>query len=200
MIVSALISLKKHCTLIWRFIEFINAQLFNLLHPSMYETVYNMLQDHVEAQNRFSLLEKEDVGLLNEFFEKQPEKALTYFHPHKFDKSTLERLLRNKAFIMMKVTDKCEGKIVGYFFLRCFFIGRAFHGLIVDESARGKGIGTAMWMLSSRICQKERLRMFATISADNLSSLASCKRGTDAHIIEHLSGNYLLVECKKRNG
>lgn len=200
MLVSALISLKKNCAPLWQVVEWCNGILFHLLHPSIETTAASVLQAYDALPCRFSLLESCDVDALKAFLDNQPDYALTHFHPHAFDMATLARLQRNKAFVMMKAVDKCDGTMVGYFFLRCFFIGRTFHGLIVDAAAHGHGIGTAMWMLASTICSKERLRMFATISPNNQASYSSCKRATDINVVEHLANGYLLVECKEKNG
>lgn len=199
MIVSTLIALKKRCSALWQVVEWGNGQLFGLLHPSLSSTASNVLKQHIHYPYQFSLLEQSDVEALAQFLGSQTADTLNYFHPHAFDIATLQRLQRNKAFLMMKVTDTRSNQMVGYFFLRCFFIGRAFHGLIVDSSAKHQGIGSNMWKLASEICQQDGLRMFATISSDNAASYSSCKRGTDERMVELLANGYLLVECKAKN-
>lgn len=194
--VSALIALKKHGALIWRMVEWGNAVLFRMLHPHIHRTAEEVLQHCEDTHFRYSLIRADEVDGLCGFLRQQSAETLTYFRPHGFDRATLARLSRNRAFVLMKVTDERDDTMKGYFFLRCFCIGRAFHGLLVDESARGRGIGTMMWALASRICKAEGLRMFATISANNPSSYQSCRHGTLVRVVEHLANDYLLVECK----
>ena len=55
-------------------------------------------------------------------------------------------------------------RIIGYHFLRCFCIGRAFHGLIVDPLFSGQGIGAQMWRIAYQIAQQQGITLFATIS------------------------------------
>ena len=98
---------------------------------------------------------------------------------------------------MFKVTH--GGRIVGYHFLRCFFTGKAFHGLIVADDMAGRGIGTHMWALAADICQRLDLDMQATIHPDNIASLTSCRRGCDTTIIATLPNGYLQVKCRKRH-
>lgn len=198
MIVPVLIYIKHHCPSLWHTVEWINGLLFRLFHPSMRKTAATVLRDHEDPCYRFALLERDDVEALAGLLNSQPDEALAYFQPHAFDPKTLRRLQRNPAFVMMKVFDRHDGTMVGYFFLRCFFIGRAFHGLLVDAKASGHGIGTAQWMLASKICAKERLRMFATISSSNMASCRSCERATDVSIVERMANGYLLVECKEK--
>ena len=195
--ISALIRFKRNCPHCWRRIETINGVLFRFRYRKKARFVETVLDAAQAAGCRFSILKKEDLPKLEQFLSRQDEDNLRWFHPHAFDRETLEWFFRNPAFLMMKVTTP-DGSMVGYFFLRGFFIGRAFAGLIVDKSWQNQGIGTAIWAACAEICQYARLRMQATISTDNKPSMASCRKGTDICGMEALENHYLAVECKQK--
>lgn len=193
---ALLIYLKHHCTWLWCIVEKINGVLFALLYPSMEKTASAILSAYTVPGFRFALMQKEDIPDLSHLLQSQPDGYTTYFSPHPFDERSLNRLLANRSFVMMKAIRTDNGQLAGYFFLRCFFIGKAFHGLLTDSHCTGKGLGTAFWYLSARICQAVRLHMFATVSKHNTASLASARKGTDVRIVKHLPDDYLLIECR----
>lgn len=195
---SLLIYIKHRFPWIWNAVEWINGRLFTLLYPKLAECVDEVLGECRCDKVEFSAVTSDDIAALSEFRHSQRYEYLSYFDPHPFDAATLTRLLGNRSFAMMKITSRTDGHIVGYFFLRCFFIGKAFHGLIVDERCTNRGLGTAMWALSSRICSKLGLRMFATVSERNAASLTSARNATEVEVAGRLSNGYLLIECKPK--
>ena len=113
--------------------------------------------------------------------------------------NTLGTMLANPTYVMMKVTQESNPEvIIGYFFMRCFFIGKVFHGLIVDEKFKNQGIGTEMWRITNLICDSLKLRMYATVSLHNQASLSSAKKATDIIITENLANDFYLIECKPK--
>ena len=89
----------------------------------------------------------------------------------------------------------CDEKgIVGYFFLRCFFIGKCFLGKMVDYEHQGKGIGQMICLTAMDIATLLKMRMFETISKDNLSSLYSTQKVLDTKIIKEMDNNYIYIE------
>ena len=134
-----------------------------------------------------------DIPQLVEFFSAQPTDAFKYFRPHNFDEKTLRKLQKRKSYLMYCVRDSA-GQIVGYFFLRCFFIGKAFLGKIVDYRSQGEGIGTQMCLCAMDIAKALGLRMFETISKDNIASLRSTEKVLDVRIIEEMDNGYLYIE------
>lgn len=196
---SLLIHIKHRCPLIWRAVERVNGLLFALRFGPMDDVVREVLGTCCTQDGyRFSSVESDDIPSLSAFLGSLPPQRLEHFNPHAFDVKTLRRLHRNPAFVMMKITHVSDCRLAGYFFLRCFFVGKAFHGLVVAESCAGRGLGTRMWALSSRICARKGLRMFATVSQDNAASLLSARRGTQVRVAEQLADGYLLIECKNR--
>ena len=192
-----LVAFKRKFPWLWNRIESLNGSLFRLRYRNMDRIAGKILGRVDVASCRFSLLEQTDLPVLEALLAGQPEGYLSWFAPHRFDRETLDRLFRNPAFLMMKVTDP-EGSMAGYFFLRCFFIGRAFAGLMVDHGWQNRGLGTAIWAACADICGEVGLRMQATVSTENIASMASCRKGTDCRTVQALEDHYLAVECKRK--
>ena len=193
--VSWLISIKRRFPRFWRIVEDVNGAFFHLRHSDILQISENVLEETSPLGYNFSLAVEDDASSLSSFLSGQPEDSLRYFQPHGFDEKTMRRIIKSYSYLAMKVTDSVSGKISGYFFLRCFCDNRAFAGLLVDNETRNKGVGTAIWMACSMICQRLGIRMFATIAEKNLPSLRSCSKGAEIIAKEKLSGDYILVEC-----
>lgn len=196
---AVLIYIKRHFVWFWHLVEMLNGWLFQLRYPDFSASARQVLDAHNGQDFDYSPVSEDEIGALSDFFSAIPREHLVYFNPHPFDRRTLTRMYGNKNFFLMKATRKGEDKsIVGYFFLRGFFIGRAYQGLVVKQEFCNRGIGTAMWTLAMDICAKEHLRMFATIHTLNAASFHSVQRATDVTILECLSNDYLHLECKKK--
>lgn len=137
-------------------------------------------------------LRRQDMLQLAEFFQRQPKSAFTFFNPHKFDEKSLIKKNHDHSFIMIGTFD--GEKLIGYSFLRCFFNKQAFRGKIVDSQYQGRGIAKEMGKLTTQICLYMNFRIFATISKDNVKSIASSKAVNEIKIIKELPDNYLYVE------
>lgn len=87
-----------------------------------------------------------------------------------------------------------DQQLIGYCFLRCFFNKRAFRGKIVDVKYQGRGIAKQMGNLTTEICQLLKFRLFATISKDNVRSMASSRAVNRVKIVKELPNDYLYVE------
>lgn len=195
---SLLIRIKHRCPRLWRLVERLNGRLFALRYPTLTAAAAAVLAERPADEFVFSVVTSADAAALSAFLTGQPAERLACFAPHGFDTATLNDLLCNRAFVLMQICRRTEGEIVGYFFLRGFFVGKAFHGLLVDRRYGGRGLGTAMWALSMEICRRQQLRMFATVSAHNAASLASARRATAVTVVERLADDYLLIACKPK--
>lgn len=197
--VSGLISFKRRFPWIWRGVEGVNGMLFRLRYSGFSRVAIEVLKEYAPEGFSFSLATPDDASSLSRFLMEQPEDSFCYFRPHNFDEKTIHRLIKGSSFLVMKVTGEGGGDIRGYFFLRCFFTGRAFAGLIVDSESRNKGLGSVIWSACVAICQRTGLRMFATIDEKNLPSLKSCDNGTEIVARKKIYDDYLLLECKPKN-
>ncbi len=194
--IALLLALKHKYPRFWDFLERINGKLFLLWcrHPE--RKAAEVLAGNCPEGFSFSLIGEDDLQKVSAFLLSQPEESLHYFRPHLFDEGTLRHLHSNRSFLMMKVTENASGRIVGYYFLRCFFIGIGVAGLIVDEPFRDQGLGTAIWTACLNICKRLHLRMYATISDRNIPSLKSCSNGTRMQVVKRMADGYMLVKCK----
>ncbi len=197
--VRLLLYIKHHCAFIWSIAEWLNSLLFSLRYGKVEKEIENCLKNYSNSEFSFSLLTLDDVKGLSQLLINQPADYLSFFNPHKFDVKSLNSLCRNKAFIMMIAKDEKSNKIVGYFFLRCFFNGKAFRGKLVDINNQRRGLAKKMGMMTMDICASIHLRLFATISKDNIKSLASSRAVNILEIVEELSDDYVLVEYKQKD-
>lgn len=173
---------------IWALVEAVNAGLFRL----RYGRRVMQLPDVVSAYPGVVRAMVEDIPDLASFFSNQPEEAFEYFKPHGFDEESLSRLVKNPSMLMYLVKD--GGTIVGYFFLRCFFIGKSYLGKIVDSHRQGQGIGQKMCCCAMDIASSLGIRMFETISRENLASLYSTQKVLETKVIEEMANGYLYIE------
>jgi len=128
------------------------------------------------------------------FFDNQPEDAFMYFRPHGFDAKSIRLLQRNKAFLGYVLKDKTKGRIAGYCFNRCFFHGQGFRGRMVDIDYRGKGLGTSMNKLLNEVGFGIGLRLFETVSTDNVASYKSALSASNVKIVKEMPHNELYLE------
>ncbi len=191
---AILLYIKHHCPWVWGAIEWLNGWLFGLLYGDMDEVAARILAERSARGLELSLVKGGDIAGLALFLQSQPGEYLRCFAPHDFDEGTLARLLRNRAFLMMKASNGAQGGIVGYFFLRCFFVGRAFHGFLVGKGHEGAGIGAAMMACNAAICARKGLRLFSTVSEDNVASRKASERVSDILTAKRLGNGYMLIE------
>lgn len=196
--ISSIIKIKHQFPFFWRLIEKVNGYLVAARYKGLDDIARSVIDETFIEGFLFSVLEFDDIHDIIEMHSRQNTDYIKNFNPHSFDRQTLEDMLENKAYCLMKVTDIVTGNIVGYFFIRCFFVGKAFHGLLTDANFANKGIGTAMWKISLEICKIIGIRMFATVSRDNIASIKSASNATEVKIVKELTNNFLLIECHQK--
>lgn len=187
--VKILVWLKHHLSFIWYLIEKVNSLLFRILWGrKLAACSFPKCMTDIE----FKILSQSDMETLATFFSEQPESAFHFFKPHGFDVVSLKKKQKDPAFMMIGCYKNNE--LAGYAFLRFFFNRQAFRGKIVSPKFQGQGLAKQMGVVTTQICQQLNFRLFATISKDNVKSIASSKAVNDIHIIKELPDNYLYVE------
>lgn len=183
--------LRDKLSWLWNIIEWGNGVLFSLRYGKLLKRFE--FTTVPEGYDIFPIL-KVSTDQLVSFFEQQPEDAYTYFRPHGFDEKSIKRLQKNKAFLGYVLKDKENGEIAGYCFNRCFFHGQGFRGRMVDMNYRGKGLGTAMNKILNEVGLKIGLRLFETVSKDNVASYRSALSASKVKVVKEMEGNELFLE------
>lgn len=180
----------KLCWL-WIFIEWVNGLLFSLRYgKKLKQFTFTAIPEGYEIIPVCNIPTEKLVA----FFEHQPEDAYEFFKPHGFDVKSIKRLQRNKSFLGYLLFDKANGNIAGYFFNRCFFHGQGFRGRMVDIAYRGKGLGTAMNKLLNEVGFGIGLRLFETVSKDNVASYRSALSASKVKVIKEMPHKELYLE------
>ena len=183
--------LRDKLSWLWYIIEWMNRLLFSLRYGKRLK-----IFTFATVPEGYDLVPIKDVTTekLVDFFNCQPEEAFTYFRPHGFDEKSIKRLQKNKAFLGYVLEDKENGEIAGYCFNRCFFHGQGFRGRMVDMNFRGKGLGTAMNKMLNEVGFGIGLRLFETVSKDNVASYRSALSASNVKVVKEMEGNELYLE------
>lgn len=190
--IKLLIYIKHHVSFIWSLVEWLNTTVFYFLYGHELGNQLNGLLEKYKGEFSYRLLDNNDMYALSDFFSMQPENSFIFFKPHALDVCSLKKKNKDRSFLMIGVFD--DQQLIGYCFLRCFFNKRAFRGKIVDVKYQGRGIAKQMGNLTTEICQLLKFRLFATISKDNVRSMASSRAVNRVKIVKELSNDYLYVE------
>lgn len=173
---------------IWDGIEQINSFLFGLRYKRKLKKLEEVLKKHQDLY-AVEYVTEDHVAPLARFFEEQPEEAFKYFKPHEFDEKTIRKIQKSKSFLACVVKDKVNESIVGYFFLRCFFIGKCFRGYMVDYRQRNKGISKLTSKVMTELANLLGIPSYGTIAPENVASMKS----QNAKIIKQLeNGDYYV--------
>lgn len=183
--------IRDKFSFLWEMVESVNGWLFVCRYRSKLKEI-NELLSPLSSEYYVRQTTEADVKSLVKFFKEQPEEAFEFFKPHEFDENSLKKIVKNKAFQTFVVMD--NEQILGYFFLRSFFNGKCFRGRMADYRTRGRGIGKLMAKAIELVAVYEELRMYASISPDNLASLESAKAVSEVKIIKTLENGYYYIE------
>ena len=179
---------------LWDIIEYLNSFLFNMRYGKKLKNVdFKNIPEGYEVTPINAIETKRMV----EFFACQPEDAFKFFHPHGFDEKSIKKLQKSKAFLGYVLLDKLNNKIAGYCFNRCFFHGQGFRGRMVDIECRGKGLGTAMNKLLNEVGFGIGVRLFETVSKDNVASYKSALSASNVKVVKELPDKELYLEIIK---
>lgn len=176
---------------LWNLIEYFNGILFSLKYGKKLKRI---AFNEVPAGYVVQTIRTMPTEKLVAFFQHQPEESFSYFHPHGFDAGNIKVIQRNKAFLGYVLIDNTNEKIAGYCFNRCFFHGVGYRGRMVDIDYRGKGLGTAMNKILNEVGFGIGLRLFETVSKDNVASYRSALSASNVKVIKELPDNELYLE------
>ncbi len=186
--------LRDKLSWLWNIIEWINGVFFYIRYGKKLKAFsFTTIPDGYEIKP-IKTIQSSD---LIDFFEHQPKVAFTYFKPHGFDAKSIKLLQRNKAFLGYVLLDKEKRNIAGYCFNRCFIHGKGFRGRMVDIDYRGKGLGTAMNKILNEVGFGIGLRLFETVSKDNVASYRSAMSASNVKVVKELEHNELYLEIVK---
>lgn len=179
---------------LWNIIEWINGVLFYIRYGKRLKVFA-----FTTVPDGYVIIPIKNVPTndLVVFFEHQPEEAYTYFRPHGFDAKSIKLLQRNNAFLGYVLKDKTNGAIAGYCFNRCFFHGQGFRGRMIDVNYRGKGLGTAINKMLNEVGFGIGLRLFESVSKDNVASYKSALSASNVKVVKELPHNELYLEIVK---
>lgn len=183
--------LRDKLSWLWNIIEWVNSVLFSLRYG---KRLKGFSFSTVPAEYEIVQIKNISTERMVAFFAQQPEEAFTYFRPHGFDKKSIKRLQRNKSFLGYVLIDKGNDNIAGYCFNRCFFHGQGFRGRMVDVDYRGKGLGTAMNKILNEVGFGIGLRLFETVSKDNVASYRSALSASNVQVVKEMPNNELYLE------
>ena len=183
--------IKDRFRFLWEFVESSNGCLFAIRYGNKLKGL-NYIMSSLSSDYCIRQTNEGDIKSLVKFFEEQPEDAFKFFHPHEFDEKSIRKIIKNKAFQTFVVLE--ADKLQGYFFLRSYFNGKCFRGRMADYRTRGKGIGKLMAKAIEKIAVYEGLKMYASISLDNLASLNSAKAVSNVKILKVLDNGYYYIE------
>lgn len=183
--------LRDKLSWLWDIIEQINSLLFSLRFGRRLKAFsFATVPEGYEVR----LLRDVPTEELVSFFGQQPEEAYAFFHPHGFDAESVKKLQKSRAFLAYVLVDKEKNEIAGYCFNRSFFQGVGFRGRLVDINYRGKGLGTAMNKMLNEVGFSLGLRLFETVSKDNVASYRSAMSASNVKVVKEMPNNELYLE------
>ena len=165
---------------LWEVIEWLNDLFF-------------MMRYHRSLRTISQTATIDDTNALVAFFEQQPEESFAFFRPHPFDRKHICKLIRRSSMLMHVIYR--DGQIVGYCFLRCFFIGKGYRGYIVDANQQRKGIGKELGAWLNDTARKLPIRTFKTINNNNPASLRLAAATCQLNKVQEMENGDAEYEC-----
>lgn len=186
--------LRDKLPFLWELLDVINSTFFDLRYGEKLKFVEQTVLKQYAQKSGMKIVRLKDLDIdkLVSFFAAQPEEAYTFFKPHGFDEKSLKKLQRNRSFLAYILME--DEKIAAYCFVRSFFIGKGFRGRMVGMNYRGRGIGTLMNKLMNEVGFGIGLRLFETVSKDNVASYRSTLSASSVKIVKELEHNELYLE------
>ena len=185
---------------LWNLVDIMNSALFQIRYGKRLRNIEKVkllaFENHFVKKGKYRVVPIRDIkaDVMTNFFSRQPTEAYRFFKPHGFDVKSIKKLQKNRAFIGYVLEDVVNGRIAGYCFNRSFFHGKGFRGRMVDMDYRGRGLGTMMNYLLNEVGFGIGLRLFETVSKDNVASYKSAISASPFRVVEELPQNELFLE------
>lgn len=160
-----------------------------------------VIDGDIVSPYKMRVVNEKDIPALLMFFESQPKDSFNFFNPHKFDKCSIQKIVDNRVFITFVLTERQtnEDMIVGYAFMRSFVNGSAYRGYIVDAGHRGKDLAKIIGKGLNRVGDALDLKMYKSISPENIASMKVTQAMCDIEILKTLSNGDCLVRCMSKD-
>lgn len=191
--------LRDRFTWLWNILGVVLSWLFSIRYGRRLKQIPIVLSKHSQ-QNPLGLsleaLCRENVSALAKMLSEQPDEAFTYFRPHGFSLKALSVLVRDSGFLAFVVKD--GDQVVGYIFQRSFFWGKAYRGYITDYRWQRRGINKMMNTCVTEISSLLGLKVYGTISPENVASLKSAESANEVKVVKTLkNGDYFVQYLPK---
>ena len=193
--------LRDQMPWVWNSLEVLNSFMFLMRYGKKIRKVepeeiafFESRFKENDAEYKICPIRAFSTKSLVDFFTHQPSQAYRFFKPHGFDEKSIRRLQKNRAFLGYVVIDTSNNRIAGYCFNRSFFHGKGFRGRMVDIDYRGKGLGTMMNCLLNSIGFGIGLKLFETVSKNNVASYRSSVSASNFKVVKELPHNELYLE------
>ena len=192
--------IKERLSFLWNCIEYCNSIAFAMRYKNKLINIDSVVNDGILYPYTMQTLTESDIPQLVDFFKKQPVDAFRFFNPHKFDRRSIGKIVRNHsflAFILLENSNKAN-KIVGYAFMRSFVNGSSYRGYMVDAGHRGKGLAKIMGRGLNLVGDALELKMYKSISPYNQASMRVTQSVCDIEILKTLENGDYLIRCMSK--
>ena len=184
---------------LWDIMDSLNSCFFQLRYGKKLLLFEQKRLMNLGCEYKVIPLREVDATKMVEFFARQPNDSYRFFKPHEFDEKSVSKLQKNRAFLAYILEDSSNGRIAGYCFNRSFFHGKGFRGRMVDIDYRGRGLGTMINRLLNEVGFFIGLRLFETVSKDNVASYRSAISASAFKVVREMSHNELYLEIINEN-
>lgn len=188
--------IKARCAFLWNAVERVNGEAFGIRYGRRLKTIDDILLNNTPVPFIMRAADKSDVANMETFFKAQPEESFRYFRPHGFDRTSLTHVIKNKSFLTFILTE--NDAIVGYAFMRSFVNGTSYRGYMVDYRRQGQGLAKIMGQAMNSVGDALQLKMYKSISPDNVASMKVTEAVCYMETIKTLSNGDYLIKCMSK--
>lgn len=192
--------IKEKCSFLWNFMEWGNAVVFSLKYGKVLDHLDEIVNKDVAKPYEIRVVKNCDIPRLQVFFSRQPKSAYRYFNPHGFDETSIKKVIGRKSFLtFILVEHGIQGEeILGYAFMRSFVNEATYRGYMVDVNHRGRGLAKILGLGMNRVGDALKLKMYKSISPENLASMKVTQKVCDTEFIRILKNGDYLIKCKSK--